>query len=165
MTSSGGLGLAPVMLNTVPSVPVIMRHDPSTPDRAQAVTETISPSLGAASADDDSITAPRAAAAILSALIARSAFSTPETVLPAARHSLHRAHQNGISSSISPRLPPAAAIAGLRSRPLGPEEPNSPPPSSEPKSLPPRSPARSSEVSWPLKAWITTSVVYLSWPD
>jgi succinoglycan biosynthesis protein ExoO len=63
------------------------------------------------------------------------------------------ARQNGISSSMSSCLPPALAIAGLRSREaVGPGEPKSP--LSEP--APP--PARSSMVSAELKPCSTTSV-------
>jgi succinoglycan biosynthesis protein ExoO len=71
----------------------------------------------------------------------------------AARRRGSTVRQNGISSSMSSRLPPAPAIAGLRSRDaVGPAEPNSP--SSEP--APP--PARSSMVSAELKPCSTTSV-------
>src|SRR3981189_1363779 len=161
ITSRGGLGLALVMLNTVPSAPLITRQDASTPGRAHAATETFSPGLGAASADDDVNAATTSPAVILSALIARLAFWTAGIVPPAARHDPACARQNGISSSMSPRLP-AAASAGFFSRVLGPEEPKSPPLSSEPKSPPPpplRSPALSSMVSCALKPCSTTSVV------
>ena len=63
------------------------------------------------------------------------------------------ASQNGISSSMSSRLPPAPAIAGLRSRDaVGPGEPKSP------LSDPAPPPARSSMVSAELKPCSTTSV-------
>jgi succinoglycan biosynthesis protein ExoO len=71
----------------------------------------------------------------------------------AARRRAGAAPQNGISSSMSSRLPPAPAIAGLRSRDaVGPAEPKSP--SSELAPLP----ARSSMVSAELKPCSTTSV-------
>ena len=61
--------------------------------------------------------------------------------------------QNGISSSMSSCLPPAPAIAGLRSRDaVGPAEPKSP------LSAPAPPPARSSMVSAELKPCRTTSV-------
>jgi hypothetical protein len=65
-----------------------------------------------------------------------------------------RTRQNGISSSMSSCLPPAPAIAGLRSRDaVGPVEPKSP------LSAPaPPPPARSSMVSAELKPCSTTSV-------
>jgi glycosyltransferase involved in cell wall biosynthesis len=63
------------------------------------------------------------------------------------------APQNGISSSMSSCLPPAPAIAGLRSRDaVGPGEPKSP------LSPPAPAPARSSMVSAELKPCNTTSV-------
>src|SRR5262249_38332214 len=66
----------------------------------------------------------------------------------------HQKGQNGISSSISPRLPPAPTGTGLRV--CGPEEPKSLPPGSEPKSALP--PNLSSMVSCELKPCSTTSV-------
>lgn len=73
----------------------------------------------------------------------------------AARVEAGKAHQNGISSSISSRLPPAPAIAGRRSREaVGPVEPKSP--LSAP--APPPPPARSSMVSAELNPCSTTSV-------
>ena len=64
------------------------------------------------------------------------------------------ADQNGISSSMSSRLPPAPAIAGLRAA-LAPVEPKSPPLSALALAPPPRV---SSMVSCELKPCSTTSV-------
>src|SRR5262249_32258212 len=127
--------------------------------------DTLSPDLGAATADDDINAAATSPAVILSAFIARLASWRSGIAPLTARPDPGYGRQNGISSSMSPRLP-AAASAGFFSRMLGPEEPKSLPPSSDPKSLPPpRSPALSSMVSCELKPCSTTSVVYLSWPD
>ena len=71
----------------------------------------------------------------------------------AAHRRVGAARQNGISSSMSSRLPPAPAIAGRRSREaVGPAEPKSP------FSAPAPPPARSSMVSAELNPCSTTSV-------
>jgi hypothetical protein len=109
----------------------------------------------------------RAAASDLAATPAKSA-APSSTAKLRRKHAKGRAHnhvsrapmtglstqnafdQNGISSSMSSRLPPAPAIAGLRAA-VGPGEPKS----SEALALPP---ARSSMVSCELKPCSTTSV-------
>src|SRR5215213_3672318 len=70
-------------------------------------------------------------------------------------------HQNGISSSRSPRLPPPA-IAGWRA--AGREEPKSLELSLPNSLAPPPPPARSSMVSAELNPCSTTSVEYFSTP-